>query len=211
MSAIALATVQTTSEPPSRATLLRQLANLQVPPRSAALLADSTTESSVDGPATAAIRAGLAGLVSQLAGGVTDATRYQRSVAGLVGLGPGLTPTGDDVLVALVAMSRRLAAGGLLLSSAADSLASAVATCPAGRTTAIAEHLLHESAEDRFPEPLAAFVGALGDPGVDQAMLAALLDRLAATGAHSGADWIAGVIALARVCVTQGGDRWPSA
>ncbi len=210
MRVIALATVPA-AVPPSRSALLCQLADLRVPPRSAALLAVGATGSSDDGPATAAIGAALAALVSHLASGMTDPICYQRGVARLVGLGPGLTPTGDDVLVALVATSRRLAAGGLIQTAAADQLAATVATVAAGRTTPIAHHLLSETAGGRFPEPLAALVGALGDPGVDRATLSTLLDRVAATGAHSGADWIAGVIALARVCLAQGGEAWPSA
>ena len=210
MSDLALTTVPA-SAPPSRSALRRQLADLRVPPRSAALLGDGAAGSRADAPATVAIGAALAAVVSHLATGMTDPLCYERGVARLVGLGPGLTPTGDDVLVALVATSRRLAAGGLLRSAAADQLAAAVATLPAARTTATAYRLLSETIGGRFPEPLADFVGALGDPGIDHATLSELLDRLAAIGAHSGADWIAGVIALARVCLAQGGAAWPSA
>lgn len=210
MRALALTTVPAAA-PLSPGVLRRQLADLRVPSRSAALLADDGTGSGADGQATAAIRVALAAIVSALASGTTDPLCYQRGVARLVGLGPGLTPTGDDVLVALVATSRRLSASGLLRTAAADQLAATVAKLPPGRTTAVAHHLLSETAGGRFPQPLAVFVAALGDPGVDHATLAGLLDRLAATGAHSGADWIAGVLALARVCLAQGGDAWPSA
>jgi len=210
VTAIELTTVPPAA-PLSPGVVRRHLADLRVPSRTAALLAEDGTGSDAEGPATSAIRAGLTAIVSALASGTTDALCFQRGVRRLVGVGPGLTPTGDDVLVALVATSRRLAAGGLLQEAAADQFAAAVATRPPGRTTAVADHLLAEAAEGRFPQPLAVFVAALGDPGVDRATLAGLTDRLAATGAHSGADWIAGVIALTRVCLSQGGDAWLSA
>jgi hypothetical protein len=89
----------------------------------------------------------------------------------------------------------------VLPTAATDEFAAAVAALPAGLTTTVAHTLLSQAAERRFPEPLAAFVGALGDPAVDRESLARLLERLVATGAHSGADWLAGVVALARACV----------
>jgi hypothetical protein len=192
--------------PLGRAILRCQLADLPLPPRSAALLAGAGAGGSEDPPycATssdlAAINAALSALVGCLAGGITDPISYHRAVARLVGLGPGLTPTGDDLLVALVATSRRLASADVLPTAAADEFAAAVAALPAGLTTTVAHALLSQAAEGRFPEPLAAFVGALGDPAVDRESLARLVERLVATGAHSGADWLAGVVALARGC-----------
>jgi hypothetical protein len=212
VSTIPLAIVRATG-PLNRATLRCQLADLPLPPRSAALLAGAGVGGSEDPSdrAVAAINAALGALVGCLAGGITDPISYRRAVARLVGLGLGLTPTGDDLLVALVATSRRLATADVLATAAADEFAAAVAALPAGLTTTVAHTLLSQAAEGRFPEPLAAFVGALGDPAVDRETLARLVERLVATGAHSGADWLAGVVALARACLAQGGDAWPSA
>ena len=210
MRSIAL-TIVASSAPPVRSALLHHLAHVRVPPRSAALLAGERVGSSAEGPATDAIRTALAAVVSHLARGEAGPGCYATDVARLVGLGPGLTPSGDDLLVALVAMSSRLVTGGLLQAASADRLASEVAKVPSGRTTAIAHHLMAEAAGGRFPEPLAEFVAALGDPGIDHASLSRLVDRLAGTGAHTGADWIAGAISLSRGCLAQGGDAWPIA
>jgi hypothetical protein len=207
-----LATVRAAA-PLDRATLRCHLADLPLPPRSAALLSGAAAGGSDDSPcgiagrspdlaAAAAIGTALGALVGWLAGGITDPICYRRAVARLVGLGPGLTPTGDDVLVALVAMSRRLGHAGVLPAAVADALAAAVADVPAGLTTPTAHALLSQAVDGRFPEPLAALVGALGDPAVNREALARLVEQLVATGAHSGADWLGGVVALARAaCV----------
>jgi len=201
------------ASPPNRAVLQRQLADLSLPVRTAALLGEVVEERTSDDRATAALRLALRTLVEHLAHGEADPTCYQRAVARLAGFGPGLTPTGDDLLVALAAASRLFAmtgdrgtgggASGLLARRAAEALAAAIAQIPAGLTTDVAQHLLNEGAGGRFPTPLAAFVRALGDPRVDRAVLAGLVEQLAATGAHSGADWLAGVVALARACVGE--------
>lgn len=170
-----------------------------------------TPDDSIAAAASAEIFAALHALVGHLASGDADAACYERAVARLVGLGPGLTPTGDDLLVALAATSRLLSGAdnggnghGVLISrAAADALAGAVATLPPIVTTEVAHHLLRESAAGRFPEPLAAFLRALGDRRVDRETLVRLADRLISTGAHSGADWLAGVVALARACTRE--------
>jgi hypothetical protein len=218
VSEVALAHMRAAPRPVSRADLARHLASVRVPQRSAAVLARAgcrlqATGYRQDTPAEAAVAAagaGLARLVEMLGDGATDAEAYRHAVAQLVGLGPGLTPTGDDVLVALLATARRLAAGDMLASAAADRLAEAVAEIPAGLTTPVAHRLLTEAAAGRFPAPLARLVEALGDAGVGHDALAELIVRLVATGAHSGADWLAGILALTGACLERGGGPWPS-
>ena len=206
--------------PPRRTALGRQLAEIQLPARTAALLREMGPAPLIPGvsrvaageAATAAVGAALRTLVGHLAAGSTDPAGYRSAAAALAGLGPGLTPTGDDVLVALVATSRLLSAGPtgaavLLPRAAADELAAAVAGLPSGVTTEIAQHLLAESVAGRYPEPLAALVAALGDSRADRGALNTLVERLVATGAHSGADWLAGVVALASACLGAHGHR----
>ena len=52
--------------------------------------------------------------------------------AALTGLGPGLTPTGDDLLVGLAAMSQRLVGGGLVEARAAVAFSTSLAGLPSG-------------------------------------------------------------------------------
>ena len=196
--------------PLSEAALSRHLAGVRLPSRSAMLLhvaapGGDTRGESADGGGGPVLRQALRALVSHLASGASDHAGVQHAVCSLAGLGPGLTPTGDDILIALVATSRRLADGGLLSPASADRLAEAVAAIPDGRTTPLAQRLLSETARGLFPAPLACFVEALGNPGVDGDTLSGLAVRLTAVGAHSGADWLAGTLALAGAAVAKGG------
>jgi hypothetical protein len=214
VSELALAEMRPAPGPVSRATLARQLASVRLPERSAGLLGKAgyglqATGSRQDTAAETAMTVageGLRRLVGMLGDGASDGEGYRGAVRALVGLGPGLTPTGDDLLVSVLATARRLAAGDLLPGAPAARLAEAVAEVPPGRTTPVAYRLLAEAAAGRFPAPLAALVDALGDPGVDHESFARSVGRLVAIGAHSGADWLAGVMALARACLAREGD-----
>ena len=119
----------------------------------------------------------------------------------LTGRGPGLTPTGDDLLVGLAAMSRRLVGGGPGEARAAVAYSTALAGLPASETTPAAHLLLRHASEGRFPAVLASAVEMLGNPNADAETLRTLTERLAAVGAHSGADLLAGALALAHGAV----------
>jgi len=214
VSELALAAMRAAPRPVTRAALARQLASVRVPPRSAELLGamgvgprpTDLGQAPAAAGATAAVGAALARLVEMLGDGALAAEAYRAAMSPLVGLGPGLTPTGDDVLVAVLATARRLAADELLSAAAAARLAEVVAEIPAGVTTPVAHRLLTEAAAGRFPAPLARLVEALGDPSVGHDALAELVARLVAIGAHSGADWLAGVVALAQACLVREGE-----
>ncbi|MGV8038935.1 MAG: DUF2877 domain-containing protein [Thermoanaerobaculaceae bacterium] len=120
-------------------------------------------------------------------------------VAALSGLGPGMTPTGDDLLLALLVTGRHLVSGGVIHETALARLGRAVMSSPRGRTTPAAERLLQEACAGHAPSPLARFVEALGRPEVTDDDLARRCACLVATGAHSGADWLAGTLALSRL------------
>jgi len=189
--------------PPARAALRAHVRSVALPERSTALTSGRWPD---DGDRSGPLlQAGLLALVDELRRGCPDPGALQRAVGALTGLGPGLTPTGDDILVALVATSGRLSNGSLIGAVAAERLSAAVAALPAGRTTAAAARLLAGAVQGRFPEPLAAFVAALGDPAVARETIAGLAAQLAAVGAHSGADWLAATVALASAAAPAGG------
>ena len=111
-------------------------------------------------------------------------------VPALLGLGPGLTPAGDDVLAgALVAL--RAAA-----DPAADALAAAVAGAePLARTSTVSAALLGHAARGECIPELAGLLAALDGRGSPAAAVA----RLRAVGDSSGPALIAGVrLALCR-------------
>jgi hypothetical protein len=119
-----------------------------------------------------------------------DAGAVRAALLPLVGTGPGLTPAGDDALVGMLAVLHRLGR-----PDRAESLLAAVsAALPPllWRTTPISAHYLHLAIRGVFGQALLAVVDGVADeagPSPDA------LGRLLATGATSGADALAGVVA----------------
>jgi hypothetical protein len=106
----------------------------------------------------------------------------------LLGLGPGLTPSGDD-FVGGVLFARRLVGGPAWASAAA-----ALIECARARTNEISRALLADLADGHGHEPLHTLAatlgqGTLGDVAVDAVRR---LDRL---GHCSGWDMLAGFLA----------------
>lgn len=142
-------------------------------------------------------------LAGPLARGVhaLQAGDWPAAVRGLAGLGPGLTPAGDDLLAGsacLLARAGRLPPG----------LAAALAGLPPGATTPLSRHLLARAAQGVAGEHHLAFVDALL-AGAAPAPLAALL----AHGATSGRDFAAGAIlavhTLGQTALGKDGSPWP--
>jgi hypothetical protein len=107
------------------------------------------------------------------------------SPAPLVGLGPGLTPSGDDVVVGALCACTRRRLGGPRRAALIDAARRA-----AGRTTEVGARHLAAAADGWFAEPLVAVVDA-----PDASSAAVRLPALLALGATSGADLLLGVIA----------------
>jgi hypothetical protein len=119
----------------------------------------------------------------------------------LVGRGPGLTPAGDDALVGMLAVLHRATPP----ECAAPVLARLQRALPPllDRTTPISAHYVRLALRGAFTEHLTAVVDALaagGEPSDGQ------LERLLATGATSGADALAGVVAALTHLPTELGD-----
>ena len=124
-------------------------------------------------------------------------------MASLVGLGPGLTPSGDDALVGLLAVLQRLAPAGapwlgqLLRPAVARRL---------DRTGDISAHYLRLAVAGHVGERLVAICDALAAGTVDDAQAAAA--AVVAGGATSGADALLGILSGVRlVAATAAGDR----
>ncbi|MDP7114213.1 MAG: DUF2877 domain-containing protein [Myxococcota bacterium] len=118
-------------------------------------------------------------------------------VRALLGLGPGSTPTGDDVLIGLLAAAIRFAVPGGLAPAGVDALRRELAQVPADSTTDVAREMIVHSSRGAFPEDLARFVELLGAPGRPPAAIHRAADDLSALGGSSGADMLGGVLALA--------------
>jgi len=128
-------------------------------------------------------RPALAALIVALE--VGDRRRAAEAATGLIGLGQGLTPSGDDVLVGIEAALHALArptAGFLVLATRGVE----------ARTTELAATLLRHAAAGEFAERLHLLLAAL--LGSDDEAIPAAIDRAVAWGATSGTDCLLGVL-----------------
>jgi Protein of unknown function (DUF2877) len=121
---------------------------------------------------------GPGGPLAALRGAVrrADLDAALRTAGRLVGLGPGLTPAGDDVMAGTIA--------GLVLLGhpAAERFAAGVYALAAGRTTELSRALLRHAACGRVSGEFSAVLHAL----VGERPLAPALAGLLATGSTSG-------------------------
>jgi hypothetical protein len=108
----------------------------------------------------------------------------------LAGLGPGLTPAGDDFLLGWMA--------GVFLCTAASSGRTFAQSCctrmaavASSKTTRLSAAWLHHAAEGAFGAPWHALAASLYTEEASQTGQA--LQRIAATGASSGHDALAGL------------------
>ncbi|MEV8632476.1 DUF2877 domain-containing protein [Streptosporangium sp. NPDC051023] len=148
------------------------------------------------------------GAAELLAGGCAEGSLLHGVTAAeqLVGLGPGLTPSGDDMLAGLLVALRHLgtAAGVARAVWLADWLAAAVTFDARSRTTPISATLLHCAARgEASGEVLAVLRGVAGRQSLEAA-----LHRLFQVGHTSGADLAWGVrVGLAAVVGLESGSR----
>ena len=103
----------------------------------------------------------------------------------LIGLGPGLTPSGDDYLVGLLA---GLEATG---HRSRPALANAIAHAAPARTTAIGAATLTHAARGAYAERLHDVLRAIVTGSLDD--LSSAIERAMAYGASSGADTLVGL------------------
>ncbi|MGW0197643.1 DUF2877 domain-containing protein [Nonomuraea sp. NPDC003201] len=123
----------------------------------------------------------------------------------LMGLGPGLTPSGDDVLAGLLVTLRHLgaAAGAERAVWLADWLAATVTFDARTRTTPISATLLHCAARgESSPEVTAVLRGITGGQSFEPA-----LHRLHGLGHTSGSDLAQGVAIGVTAVLSLSGPR----
>ena len=115
------------------------------------------------------------------------------AIVGLIGLGPGLTPSGDDFLVGVLAVLDALAE-----RKAHAALAGAIAASPCGLTSPLSECLLRAAAAGHVGEKLHCAVSALlsGAPGRAVAAIRNI-------GHSSGWDMLAGAAAALRTVAAR--------
>ncbi|MFH0802609.1 MAG: DUF2877 domain-containing protein [bacterium] len=119
----------------------------------------------------------------------TGEAAIRRACGGLIGLGPGLTPSGDDMFLGfLAALWTRGIAGGEDAVPARRNVELLCALLPDYRekTSLVSWNYLAHAAEGRFSEPVLKILGALFS-GDDSSVLA-WISHLVHHGASSGRD-----------------------
>ena len=128
--------------------------------------------------------------IARLANAGDDPAAQFAAVAGLLGRGPGLTPSGDDVVAGFLLGARAFGHSTPGAMSAVDQLA-------AGATTALSAQLLRHAVRGECVAQFAAVVAVLlGRPAPDDAV-----DQLLAVGHTSGAALAAGLLRAAALSV----------
>jgi Protein of unknown function (DUF2877) len=131
------------------------------------------------------------GLIDALLDGLRndDGDRAAKAAVGLVGLGIGLTPSGDDYLVGMLA---GLEAARHPLH---DLLAAAVADDVSARTTSVGAASLTHASHGAFPERLHDVLVAVAGAGATPGDLVRAVEQAMEFGATSGSDTLAGLFA----------------
>jgi len=120
-----------------------------------------------------------------------DCTAAARALEQLAGLGPGLTPSGDDFIVGYLAALHARSSRETLLRSFLAGLAGAV-TRLAAAANLISRQFMLNAVEGEFSEALAQVVLAAG--AFDERRLGDSAVRLVRVGHSSGADSLAGLL-----------------
>src|SRR5262245_646541 len=127
-----------------------------------------------------------------------DAARFIGGALDLIGLGEGLTPAGDDLLVGVLAITWRFRPRFLIDNA---DIARAIAGAARDRTTLVAREFLRHAVDGSFSETVIALVRA---PEASAAHRALAL--LIAMGATSGADTAAGMLLASTALTERAGD-----
>ena len=126
-----------------------------------------------------------------------DSKRIADAAMQLVGVGPGLTPGGDDVLCGFLSALRLI--GGPSVLRFVDDIAKAVLPTVAHRTTKLSIALLRHAARGQVAQPIASVLLALAG----SQPLGKPVRQLLGIGHTSGRDLTAGIILAGRLITSS--------
>lgn len=129
--------------------------------------------------------------------GWEDSKRIADAAMQLVGVGPGLTPGGDDVLCGFLSALRLI--GGPGVRGFVDDIAKALLPTVAHRTTKLSIALLRHAARGQVAQPIASVLRAL----VSSQPLGKPMNQLLGIGHTSGRDLTAGIILAGRLITSS--------
>jgi hypothetical protein len=162
------------------------------------------------GPVPETLTAGATAVADALAAGDADAA--EAAARRSVGLGPGLTPAGDDVLAGLLAAALAFdrafhGAAGSALTDVTRTAGDAIARHATDATTAVSAALLVHAARGEVAAPAGAVLRALAGRGDRRRAL----DRLLAVGSTSGRDLSVGILAGTALALAHASTSAPPA
>jgi hypothetical protein len=121
-----------------------------------------------------------------------DATALARAANSLAGLGPGLTPSGDDLLAGFVAAWTLVGEGLGGDRDAIERMTAAVVAGAARGVSPLGRAWLEHARRGELLEPMTRFVGAFLGPAPGD--LGAAARGVLSVGASSGTDWMVGFL-----------------
>ncbi len=121
------------------------------------------------------------------------------AVRELIGLGPGLTPSSDDLLAGLVLMCILFGKNGGYEERAVSLVVKAIAEEAVGRTTALSEEYLLQAALGRGNEPVMRLCAELLTGG--QESIEEQTKRVLSIGGSSGTDIVLGILLGGMFCI----------
>jgi hypothetical protein len=136
----------------------------------------------------------ISGPVRALREGCLDLSlpKMRRALAGLVGLGPGLTPAGDDYLGGYLAALLHISGDNPRAGTARTLVADAIGTAPR-HTQPLSDFLLGEYRTGMIPEFLGTCLRTLLHPSTT-AQLSRYVRRVLSHGATSGTEMMLGLL-----------------
>ena len=118
----------------------------------------------------------------------------EEAALGLAGLGPGLTPSGDDVLGGFAAIMALLSPQLSADSISRKHIASTIAAVAKPRTTKLSAVLLQYASRGEISEPFGKLLLSLNLPAEEFEPVRKAADRVLAFGASSGGDTLLGML-----------------
>lgn len=128
-----------------------------------------------------------------------DERLLRRAVGELIGLGPGLTPSSDDVLASLVLSCLVYSENRGSKREVSRLVARAAASEARGRTTILSEEYIGQAAQGRGNEPILRLISAVLTSG--QESVERETRRVLAIGETSGTDAVLGVVLGMSLCL----------
>jgi hypothetical protein len=129
-----------------------------------------------------------------------DEILLKDAVSGLIGLGPGLTPSSDDALAGMVLLCSLYSENLASAKRPARLLSEATAAVAGGRTSRLSEEYLREAAFGRGNEPVSTLCEALLAGGAES--VERQTRRVLEIGETSGTDAVLGIVIGMMLCTS---------